>query len=822
MKKAKVAIAIFALLGILLSLLSFVSLAKAEDVSGQTTKVFTDVSQDHPDMKAVYYLENAGVIGGYDDGSYKPASTINRAEFLKIVMGLSGYEIKGGDCFKDVKSEWYAPYICTANANGLIEGYKDGTFRPGQEINFVEASKIASKVLKLGLDESLSDNWYHKYVDALEMKNSIPATVLSLDKKFTRGEMADLVYRIVSDNSFELTNTYDGVVKGEVAEPTLKNFNSCSALKNYLKNNTRIYYPYYDVRMVEDAMPGSAEVAPSTASGTVGAEGEAQSLDFSGTNIQVAGVDEADVVKNDGKYIYTVKGQTVRIIDAYPASSMKEVSRIEASDSAEFYPSEMFVDGDTLVVIGDSYDYVNYFIKKAEKQNYGSLTEVVIYDIKDRANPVLVRKLAFEGFYNTSRKIGDDLYLVYEKSPGYRAAWDEAKDSDLLPWYADSGENSYGVVGGCESARYVPGADFDSYLNVVGISLSDKSRPISSEVILGGSGNVYASTGNLYVADQSYNPVLWRWDVSRWAEETNIYKFSLNDGAVAYSGFGKVNGRTLNQFSMDENDGYLRVATTEGRSWDSYAPSTNNVYVLDGDLNVAGKLFGLAKGEEIYSTRFMGDRAYMVTFKKVDPLFVIDLSDPKAPKVLGELKVPGYSDYLHPYDENHLIGFGFEAVGDGAWYQGLKIAMFDVTDVANPVEMHKVTVGDRGTYSDLSWNHKALLFDKEKGIFAFPVTIAEISDEVKNDPATPVWTYGESVFQGAYIYNVSLDKGFELKGKVSHFNDYQKEFKDNWEYGKEIKRILYIGNNFYTVSGAKVMANGMSDLVKNGEVVLGD
>ncbi|CAK4820236.1 unnamed protein product, partial [Aphanomyces euteiches] len=214
---------------------------------------------------------------------------------------------------------------------------------------------------------------------------------------------------------------------------------------------------------------------------------------------------------------------------------------------------------------------------------------------------------------------------------------------------------------------------------------------------------------------------------------------------------------------MDEYGGYFRIATTTGEAWRNDEQTTkNNVYVLNEALEITGKLENLAPGERIYSTRFMGNRAYIVTFKQVDPLFVIDLTHPQAPKVLGSLKIPGFSDYLHPYDENHIIGFGKDTVemsnGNGgiagvgsttAFYQGMKIALFDVTDVSHPIEMFKESIGDRGTDSELLHNPKALLFNKEKGLLAFPVTLMKIDPNSKEQPAlnNPSPAYGQFAYQ---------------------------------------------------------------------------
>jgi uncharacterized secreted protein with C-terminal beta-propeller domain len=265
---------------------------------------------------------------------------------------------------------------------------------------------------------------------------------------------------------------------------------------------------------------------------------------------------------------------------------------------------------------------------------------------------------------------------------------------------------------------------------------------------------------------------------------------------------------------MDEYDGYFRVATT------TYEPtSQNNIYVLDMALNITGSLVDLAPGETIYSARFMGERCYLVTFRQVDPLFVIDLKDPDEPKVLGYLKVTGYSNYLHPYDENHIIGIGKETTeeGDSAWYQGVKIALFDVSDVSNPVEISKYEIGDRGTDSPVLWDHKAFLFDKSRNLLVIPVLEAKV-DEAEYPEGVPAWAYGEPVWQGAYVFDISLDQGIQLKGKITHIENVGDLEQDY--YSLSVTRSLYIDDVLYTISEAKIKMNNLENLAYINEVEL--
>ena len=296
---------------------------------------------------------------------------------------------------------------------------------------------------------------------------------------------------------------------------------------------------------------------------------------------------------------------------------------------------------------------------------------------------------------------------------------------------------------------------------------------------------------------------------------TLIYKFSLNNGGITYLSKGEVSGNIINQFSMDENKGSFRIATTVNG-----AQQYNNLYILDDTMKPRGKIENIAPGEKIYSTRFVGDRGYMVTFKQIDPLFVMDLSDIDNPKILGKLKIPGYSDYMHPIDENHILGFGKDTIeqqmyddkgnpiGDSrALYQGMKMSLFDVTDVANPKQEFAEIIGDRGTDSVLLQNHKALLYSPEKKLLAFPITVRKIQGSATTGQ------YGEFTFNGAYVYNFDIETGFKLKGKISHLTE-QDMLKagDYPDYRKTIDRILFAGDNLITTSQARIEAHTISDV----------
>ncbi len=290
---------------------------------------------------------------------------------------------------------------------------------------------------------------------------------------------------------------------------------------------------------------------------------------------------------------------------------------------------------------------------------------------------------------------------------------------------------------------------------------------------------------------------------------TVIHKIAIHDGTITYVGKGEVPGTLDNQFSMDEYNNNLRLATTSSVYTQSGQYTYNNVWVLDGTMTTIGSLTHIAEQETIYSTRFIGDRLYMVTFKRIDPFFVIDLSTPTTPKVLGKLKIPGYSDYLHPYDATHIIGIGKETTTTewgGVSTSGIKISLFDVTDVANPKQLDKVQIGDAGSDSAALTDHHAFLFDKAKNLLVIPVMAVTAHPVTKGELYTQ-----PQVWYGAYVFGLTPQTGFTLRGTVQHgtgTNGY-------YYYGSstaDVKRSLYIGNVLYTMSAKQIKANPLDDI----------
>ncbi|MHB8156718.1 MAG: beta-propeller domain-containing protein [Desulfocucumaceae bacterium] len=600
------------------------------------------------------------------------------------------------------------------------------------------------------------------------------------------------------------------------------------------------------------------------------AQGMAKSEDsHSTTNVQVEGVDEDDIMKNDGKYLYVAAANKVNILEAYPA----EGARILSSISCEGPPVGIYVKGDRLMVISN-------------RSNYTGLMAAV-YDIADRAKPVVVRTLSWEGGYVSSRLIGDYAYLVVNMP---------VEDGVITPTLIENGIKRLIPP---SDIYYFDYPDFDyRYTLIVSVNLADSKREALYKTFLTGfSQNIYCSAENLYltgekipdavfymnqfisglaslvsgeasakvegIASSDSSPdkkmmeaeqVLEEYmggldyssaadledkisqlreklsrDMNRERNKTVIHKIGVKEGIVEYKCRGEVNGRLLNQFSMDEEGGYFRVATTsEGFLFTDRPVTRNNIYVMDQGLKVVGRLEGLAPRERIYSARFMGGRVYLVTFRNIDPLFVIDLKDPSNPKVLGELKIPGFSDYLHPYDENHIIGVGKEVapapepqpvpLGPNGQRtqlqimpplpsrpQGVKIALFDVTNPEKPVEMSKYVVENLYSDSEALREHRAFLFSREKNLMALPISYT-INDPLPKRPGViPYYGY----WQGMYVFNISPEGGIGLRGKVVHPAAGMQGSENQPE---AVRRAAYINDIFYTVSDGAVKMSRLDNL----------
>jgi len=557
----------------------------------------------------------------------------------------------------------------------------------------------------------------------------------------------------------------------------LKTFSSYEELRDFLMTRME-KLPYWAVeeKTLLPPVPVPAEVAKGV--GT---------LDYSTTNIQVEGVDEADIVKTDGEYAYVVSGNRLIVLRAYPPEEAEILSQI----SFDGTPMEIFINQDKLAVFESPMEIRPLYVSPPEEvasvispvpPPLKDLTSIKVYDVSDRANPVLARNVTVDGYYFNSRMLGDYVYMVVNQ-PAIQpivVTEDEVKVEVILPkfYFGDASRKIR-----ASEIYYSNASDdvFHAFTTVVAINIqNDELPPAYKTFLLGSASCMYVSLNNIYMT------------FMKEGEKTLIYRISIEGDEIECVAEGEVPGYVLNQFSMDEYGGHFRIATTtrEGPT------SQNNIYILNMNLTTVGRLKNLAPEEQIYSARFMGDRCYLVTFRQVDPFFVIDLKDPENPEVLGFLKIPGYSSYLHPYDEDHIIGIGKEDTN-------VKISLFDVSDVSDPEEVGKYTVGDKGSWSDspILWDHKALLFDRSRDLLVIPVSTESV---VKGQ---------YTAWQGAYVFNISLS-GITLKGDITHFED--AELQGDYY----VKRSFYIDHVLYTISDKKIKMNDLENLQPINEVKL--
>ncbi len=558
---------------------------------------------------------------------------------------------------------------------------------------------------------------------------------------------------------------------------------------------------------------------------------------YSTTNIQVEGVDEADIIKTDGAYLYVIANNRLYIVDAQVPAAMTLLSTQVFGNSNE-QPVTMFLDVEnqrlTLISSGWSEQAISKVSFMAMPSGK-SFTSTRVYDISDKSDPALVRQFTQTGYFLDARKIDSNVYVITNeyKYPVYSVAADgsintkDLKPEEIFP----ATSSDFGTIKSfdletlpADQIAILPQGDVNNQLVIAGIdSLNDNIDP-NVLGVLGTSGTVYCSPEYLYIASYNYPWLMMAVDdVMASAEPTDnqvvttdIYRFKLDDTKISEAGQGSVPGYILNQFSMDEYDGYFRIATTIGESWaaSEAGVSMNNVYILNQELEIVGQVTALAPGETIKSVRFMGDKAYVVTFKNVDPLFVVDLTDPAAPVVLGQLKIPGYSTYLHPYADNMLLGFGYDVMTqDGSAFNGgIKVSLFDISDFSNPQELSSIVLGGRGSYSELLYNHKALLFSRENNLIAFPATLTK---EVSS-----IYEYSRFDSQGLVILSVSASNKLVLRKLISHI-DSTTIISEGEYFGPDvIFRGAYIDKIIFTFSNKQIMATNNINFLSIGSVEL--
>ncbi len=529
---------------------------------------------------------------------------------------------------------------------------------------------------------------------------------------------------------------------------------------------------------------GSIGHGSGTAGGTV-----RTAHSVSKTNNQVAGVDEADIVKSDGRYVYLAMNGALRIVEALKPHV---VSTTRLPGAAR----EMFVEGDRAVVYTSSaaappkctYGYDCQFAGD------GTSTRVLVFDVSNRAAPKKVREIDLSGSLMAARRIGNAVHTVvadndaprvpvYQRWPtalpmcGVRESVVRAKLAQLkrenekairarhasLPTIRDAGVEKPLCKGLLRTAF----SDGEAFTTLVELR-HDRTTPRPPLPRPSRAGPAPCSRPGTRSTSSVTHQRRNRWYsfYSSVNEASEIHKFRIGASPreTSYVGSGVVPGHVLNQFSMDEWYGYLRIATTKGRVPDPKAESVVSILAegQGGNLARVGAVDKIAPGEDIRAVRFDGDRGYVVTFKKTDPLFVLDLYHPAAPSILGELKIPGFSTYLHRIDPDHLLAIGFDANdhGDFAYFDGVILQLFDVHKPTEPKLMFREKIGTRGSSSAAATDHLAFNYFADKGLLAIPMTICEGGSDGQNG--------NEMTFSGLLVYNVSLDSGFKRLGGIDH------------------------------------------------------
>ncbi len=561
------------------------------------------------------------------------------------------------------------------------------------------------------------------------------------------------------------------------------------------------------------------------------------------TNTQVAGVDEGDLVETDGDYLYVLSGQQLVIIDALPAEEMSVTARIHFDSD----PFAQYLMGERLTVLSHAYveggeswwgDSGGPFVGDIDiAMPFFYRTELVatVFDVSDRSAPALLQETRLDASHVDSRAIGNLVYLVTSSGFGLPAPdlnctppFDptagkpldpnatcvyETRDAYLarisgqvlelgLPHYSavDAGGVATSGLLTQPEEFYRPIVDNPwNLLSVVVIDVGDDASTgpaFSTSIPTDYASQIYASTESLYIA----NPV-WRPDQVD-GTATLLLKFDLNalDRRVDLSAMGEVPGRLLNQFSLDEHEGYLRIATTRG-----WGPDTENrVLVLaqtDESLDVVGRSENIGAGEQIFAVRFQGDRAFVVTFLRIDPLFALDLSDPEHPRSAGELEIPGFSNYLHPLGESHLIGIGRNADPASGRVEELQVSLFDVSSLDQPsiTDRDSIETAD-WAYSEATDNHHAVGYYPEHGVLAIPVSSGEWTMEDRDgdgikesnlyQPRTELWVWRIDPSSNG-------EQAVALLGRIEH---------DSY-----VRRSVRIGDTLYSISDSEVKAQAILD-----------
>lgn len=558
---------------------------------------------------------------------------------------------------------------------------------------------------------------------------------------------------------------------------------------------------------VEDLQEAPMEMAQEE-----GAKSDAPSApEYSETNVQVEGVDEGDIVKTDGRYIYILrqgelliaeaKGEETNILSKTDVCKVDSETEDDVASAGSFEEGvELYIYDHYVVVLTYRGGWATPLARDAVSTQEQSVSNLYIYDVSDPKTPALDHELGQDGYNLTSRLIDGTLYLI---SSYHVYEPDKKEQNTYVPSLYRDGESSF-VAEECIAVMPVVPSTVYTVVSAYDVASGELG---ANQTILGGGETVYMNHENLYIANDLYDETEsepyrdGQYTVVDYTGEskTELVRFDIRDGNLELAASAVVPGHLNDQFSLDEHEGYLRMVVTEDQNqwsiytdekhgWSNYdyengeSGSSNGLHILDDDLKIVGSVTDLAPDEAVYSSRFDGDIGYFVTFRQVDPLFAVDLSDPENPQVLSALKIPGFSEYLHVYGEDRLFGLGMDADEETGITSGMKLTMFDTSDPAKVTEKHTLVLDT--SYSVALANHKAILISPEKDLIAFPAD------------------------DGYDIYGYSDERGFYQKGHMDG---------GDWAYDA---RAVYIEELLYVITEESLSVFNLDSLEQVTSVAL--
>ena len=590
----------------------------------------------------------------------------------------------------------------------------------------------------------------------------------------------------------------------------LSSFQSYSQLQEYMSANAKSAQQYSSWGFgfggrgpVWDVAFGTTMTMTSAATMTESTTTSSDVPSYTGTNVQVQGVDELDRVKTDGTHLFVSTQDSVALINAYPPNSTSVLSALA-------FPNE--------VVLGIETIQNRLMVILQTASGIGAV-ELLLYDTMSLASPVLMQNVTIEGNYVGARMADGYLYAIIQQ-PSYTFD-NQGNASAAMPMVSLAGVKTELPP---SSVFYTNNtAQISFYTMIPGISMSTGKESVVT-VLTGPSATIYVSTSNIYVAYTNY---LDLFDVdgipgNAWSggvitpqliaqsQNSTVLRASYANGTVTASTAGVVPGTVLNQFSMDEYDGYFRIATSRFTTVNGMGTTSDDVYVLDQNMRQVSSLQNIAPGENIYAVRFSGDVGYVVTYQQIDPLFVISFKDITKPVILSALKVSGYSDYLQPLAGGYLLGIGKESVpasdGNYSFYLGLKVSLFEVYENGTSLQVAKLDIGDRGTDSPVLSDHLALTYDPTKNITVIPLTLYLVSGNQTSEGGYPA--FGDPVWQGVYVIKWA-PTGLTVLGRVSQYPASQ-NYGDYPNDSLSVDRSVIIGDYLYTISQSEVMVSSMA------------